>query len=115
LAFSEYVISGANTLAATKTPVSQALIHGYTLVDKKLSNIKVSYVNYFTDGTSVVNLGTNTPTMLRIGGTVTSFEYLTADKIKVFFDVAVDATDFLDDPSVSKSIGCSQAKCLYYK
>lgn len=65
--------------------MSRALFNAYTLIDKRLTNIKVSYVNYYTDGTNV-NDGSSVPTLLRIGGTVSSFEYLTADKIKVFFD-----------------------------
>jgi hypothetical protein len=113
LTFSEFAVTAANTLG-TKAIVSQSLLHAYTLVDKRLSNIKVSYVNYY-QSTAAVNEGTQIPTLLRLGGTVSSFEYLTADKIKIFFDYSMDSTDFLDDPSNSKSIGCSQAKCNYYE
>ena len=78
VSFSSATVTGTTVGAYTVT--SAQLIHGYTLNNAKMSNIKVSYVNYYGH-TTVFNDGRSIPVMLRIGGSVLSNEHSTFTKI----------------------------------
>lgn len=76
--------------------VTAGLINAYTLDADRLSNIKVSYVNFYGHN-SKSNSGLRVPMMLRVGGSVLSSEHSGADAIQVFFDDGVDASSFYED------------------
>ncbi|EAR88266.2 transmembrane protein, putative (macronuclear) [Tetrahymena thermophila SB210] len=116
ITFEQKKFSDPNTVYTT---VSTQLINAYTIQNYRLSNIKVSYINLYSQssGTIQSNNGFYVPTMLRIGGSILRSESLNLDKIHVFLDENVDASNFMENYSTDQSdhsIGCSQATCQYF-
>lgn len=71
VAFSQAKVLQKGVLS-TFSVFSAQLINAYTLVNAKLPNVKVSYVNFFMQngGALETNNGVKIPTMLRIGGSI---------------------------------------------
>ncbi|KAL4473220.1 hypothetical protein ABPG72_015601 [Tetrahymena utriculariae] len=116
ITFEQKKYTEPNTVYKT---VSTQLINAYTIQNYRLSNIKVSYANLYSQssGTIQANNGFYVPTMLRIGGSILRSESFNLDKIHVFLDENVDATNFMENYSTDQSdhsIGCSQATCQYF-
>ncbi|KAL4476525.1 hypothetical protein ABPG74_010258 [Tetrahymena malaccensis] len=116
ITFEQKKYTDPNTVYKT---VSTQLINAYTIQNYRLSNIKVSYINLYSQnsGTIQSNNGFYVPTMLRIGGSILRSESFNLDKIHVFLDENVDASNFMENYSTDQSdhsIGCSQATCQYF-